>query len=136
MKRLSAVSFKTADGTTVLVDWRKHTVTVLVFLHDEHCLACRQIAQRYEYHRANFAAWDAALWLIWRGDRIPEGSNGVREESSRIRTACLKGDAAGVVLVDRHGVEVRQWGASVGKGFPPPEEVLAAVKLLATQCPE
>ena len=136
MQRLQPLSVKTRDETTIVIDWRAHEVTVLVFLHDAHCFACQQLSCRYEQMRSELAVWDAALWLVWRGDRIPEGSNGVREESARLRRICLEGDAAGVVLVDRHGIVVRRWGASGGKGFTSPEEVVAAGQLLAAACPE
>ncbi len=136
MKRLAPLSLKTANGDTVTTDWRKHTTTVLVFLHDAHCFACRRVFQQYEALRSTFSEWDTALELIWRGDKIPDDLGGVREESVRTRSACLDGDSAGVVVVDRHGVVVRQWGASVGRGFPKPEEVLQSVKQACLECPE
>ena len=135
MKRLPSVSLKTPDGATVTPDWRKNAVTVIVLLHDGNCYACRATCQRYAAERAAFGEWDAELLLVWRGERVPEGCEGMLAASGAARRAWLEGDAAGVLLVDRNGVVVRQWSAS-GKGFPSPEEVLAAVKHVALQCPE
>jgi peroxiredoxin len=135
MKRLPTVSLKTPDGMTVTTDWRKHAVTVIVMLHDGNCHACRATCQRYVAERAAFGEWDAELLLVWRGERVPEGCEGMLDASGAARRAWLESDAAGVLLVDRNGVVVRRWNAS-GKGFPSPEEVLAAVKHVALQCPE
>jgi hypothetical protein len=135
MKRLPTVSLKTPDGMTVTTDWRKHAVTVIVMLHDGNCHACRATCQRYAAERERFAEWDAELLLVWRGGKVPDDCEGVLDESGVARRAWLESDAAGVLLVDRNGVVVRRWNAS-GKGFPSPEEVLAAVKHVALQCPE
>ncbi len=135
VRRLKPLPLKTPKGT-IIPDWRQHTATVLVFLHDAHCHACRQVSQQYESVKELFAEWDAEVWLIWRSERVPESGNYAWEESGKARREWLLGDSAGVVVVDRHGVVVRQWDASEGKGFPPPEEVLVALKHLAVQCPE
>jgi peroxiredoxin len=135
MKRLPTISLKTPDGMTVTTDWRKHAVTVIVMLHDGNCHACRATCQRYAAERERFAEWDAELLLVWRGSKVPDDCEGVLDESGVARRAWLESDAAGVLLVDHNGVVVRRWNAS-GKGFPSPEEVLAAVKHVALQCPE
>ncbi len=135
MKRLPSVSLKTPDGATVTPDWRKNAVTVIVILHDGNCYACRASCQRYAAKRERFAEWDAELLLVWRGSKVPDDCEGLLDESGVARRTWLEGDAAGVLLVDRNGVVVRQWSASA-EGFPSPEEVLAAVKHVALQCPE
>jgi len=135
MKRLSPSTFKTANGEIVKPDWRDCAATVFVFLHDGHCLACKSLCRQFTERQNQFSEWGARVWLVWRGDFVPEGCQGVMEVG-KVRRKWLDGDDAGVLLVDRHGVVERQWRASSGKGFPSPEEVLNAVKQIALQCPE
>lgn len=135
MKRLPTVSLKAPDGTMVSTDWRKRAVTVAVILHDSFCHACRATCRRYLAEQERFAEWGAELLVIWRGSKVPDDCEGVLDDSGVVRRTWLEGDSAGVLLVDRNGIVVRQWSASE-KGFPLPEEVLAAVKHTALQCPE
>lgn len=135
MKRLEPLPFKAVSGEIVKPNWQAVVATVLVFLHDGHCLACKRVCQQFLEWQNQFAEWDAKVWLIWRGDSVPESCQGVLEVG-KVRQQWLKGDSAGVLLVDRNGLVIRQWSASLGKGFPPPMEVLTVVKQIALQCPE
>lgn len=135
MKRLIPYPFRTAKGEIVKPDWRASTATVFVFLHDAHCFACRKICLNFSERQKQFDEWGAKIWLIWRSDSVPEGYQGILE-IGKVRQQWLNSDSAGILLVDRNGVVVRQWSASSGKGFPSPEEVLTAVKQIALQCPE
>ncbi|MCS7191490.1 MAG: hypothetical protein NZ937_00700 [Armatimonadetes bacterium] len=135
MKRLTPLPFKTPDGEIVNPDWRKHVANVFVFLHDSHCFACKHICQNFSDWLKEFDEWGAKVWLVWRGDFVPEGYQGFLE-NAKVRQKWLESDTAGVLIVDRHALIVRRWHASLGKGFPSPEEVLSAVKEIVIQCPE
>ncbi len=135
MKRLKPSFFKTGNGENVKPSWQYHVATIFVFLHDGNCFACRQVCQRFSERQNQFEEWGAKVWFVWRGDFIPEGCQGILE-SGKVRQNWLDNDAAGILVVDRHGVVVKQWLASSGKGFPPPDEVLSTVKQIALQCPE
>lgn len=135
MRRLPPVTLKMPDGAPFTPDWRRYAVTVVAMLHDSNCHVCRAHCRLYATAKERLAEWDANLLLVWRGSKVPNGCEGVLDESGAARRAWLDGDAAGVLLVDRNGVVVRHWNAS-GKGFPSVEEVLAAVKHAVLQCPE
>lgn len=134
MKRLEPLPFKTKSGEIVKPDWRGWVATVFVFLHDGHCFACKRVCQKFAEWQNQFAEWDAKVWIVWRGDFVPEGCQGVLE-SGKVRQKWLDKISAGVLLVDRYGVLVKGWDASTGK-FPSPKEVLSAVKQIVLQCPE
>lgn len=135
MKRLTILPFKRANGEIVKIDWRENVATVFVFLHDGHCLACKQICQKFDEWQKQFEEWGSKIWFVWRGDFVPNDCQGVLE-SGKVRQNWLKNDAVGILIVDRHGVVIEQWFASSGKGLPLPEEVLNAIKQIALQCPE
>lgn len=135
MRRLQTVALKTPEGETITPDWRQKAATVIIMLHDANCHACHETYHHYAKAQPQFAQWDAALWLVWRGNKIPNGCSGLLDESGLARRRWLSNDAAGVLLIDHNGVVVQEWGAS-GKGFPSPDEVAAAVKHAVLQCPE
>ena len=134
MKRLENLALWSANGELVEPKWQNHVATVLVFLHDSHCLECRQICRTFAELRDQLAEWDANLLLIWRGEIVPEGCEGFLEGSSNLRRKWLGESSAGVLVVDRFGVVVKKWSAI--EGFPSPEDVLAVIKDIALQCPE
>jgi len=135
VKRLTPFHFRTKDGKIVKPNWRSHTATVFVFLHDGNCIACKNLCRKFAEWSGRFAEWDADLWLVWRGDFIPEGCEGFLETNSKTRKSWLDGEASGVLIVDRDGIVACKWETST-MGFPTPEEVLATVKQIALQCPE
>ncbi|MCS7266068.1 MAG: hypothetical protein NZ805_14700 [Armatimonadetes bacterium] len=135
MKRLTPLPFKTNDGEIVNPNWRKYVANVFVFLHDGHCFACKRVCHNFYEWQKEFDEWGAKVWLVWRGDFVPDGCQGFLE-NAKVRQKWLESDAAGILIVDRNGLMVKRWLASSGKGFPSPKEVLNAVKEIAIQCPE
>jgi len=135
MKRLSPLAFKTTNGEIVKPNWQVTVATIFVFLHDGHCFACKRVCQQFSEWQNQFAEWDAKVWLVWRGDFVPEGCQGVLEVE-KARQNWLGEDSAGVLIVDRYGIVASSWLATSWKGFPPPDEVLSTVKQIALQCPE
>jgi len=125
---------QSARGEVAEPKWQNHVATVLVFLHDGYCFACRQIYQAFAERREQLAEWDASLLLVWRGEFVPEGCEGFLEGHSNLRRKWLGENSAGILIVDRFGVITKKW--SVLEGFPSPEEVLSVVKEIALQCPE
>ena len=134
MKRLENLTLRSANGEVVEPKWQNYVATVMVFLHDGHCLACRKTCRTFSELREQLAEWDANLLLIWRGEIVPEGCEGLLEGSSNLRRKWLSESSAGVLVVDRFGVIAKKWSAI--EGFPSPEDVLTVVKDIALQCPE
>ncbi|MFA0783782.1 MAG: hypothetical protein YYHSYBAR_002173 [Candidatus Fervidibacter sacchari] len=134
MQRLTNFVLRSKSGEVIEPRWQKHIATVLVFLHDGHCLACRQICRTFAELKKQLTEWDASLLLIWRGEFVPEGCEGFLEGSSNLRRKLLGESSAGVLVVDRFGVVTKKWSAV--EGFPSPKEVSDVVKDIALQCPE
>jgi peroxiredoxin len=134
MQRLTNFVLRSVNGGFIEPRWQNHLATVLVFMHDGHCLACRQICRTFAELREQLSEWGANLLLIWRGEIVPEGCEGFLEGSSNLRRKWLGESSAGVLVVDRFGVVVKKWSAI--EGFPSPEDVLAVIKDIALQCPE
>lgn len=134
MKRLASLPFLTKSGEIVKPKWQYHTATVLVFLHDAHCIACKEICRNFAEIEKQFEEWGARLWLVWRGNFVPEGCEGFREVNGKVRLELLGENSTGVLIVDRHGVVVKKWSAL--EGFPSPSEVLTEAQHIALQCPE
>jgi len=135
VKRLEPLPFKKANGKIVKPNWQVAVATVFVFLHEGHCFACKRVCRQFSEWQNQFAEWDAKVWIVWRGDLIPEDCQGVLE-SGKARRCWLDGDSAGILVIDRNGIVVKQWFATSSKGFPTPDEVLSTVRQIALQCPE
>lgn len=116
-------------------DWRTGTATVLVFLHDANCIACRSFSQSLASLEGAFGEWGARLWVIWRGQKVPDGCPGVADPTGDARRQVLDGDSSGVAVVDAYGCVVHRLGTS-GRSFPDPKELVAMVKGMALACPE
>lgn len=135
VKRLEPLPFKTANGEFVKPNWQVAAATVFVFLHDGYCFACKRVCQQFSERQNQFAEWDAKVWLVWRGNFVPEDCQGVLEVG-KARQNWLGEDSVGILVVDRYGIVASSWFGTLGKGFPSPDEVLSTVKQIALQCPE
>ena len=134
MKRLENLTLRSANGEVIEPKWQNYVATVMVFLHDGYCLACRKTCRTFSELRGQLAEWSANLLLVWRGEFVPEGCEGFLEGSSNLRRKWLGESSAGVLVVDRFGVVAKRWSAI--EGLPTPEEILDVVKHIALQCPE
>ncbi len=135
LRRLSRTAFLAADGFPVTVDWRRRSATVLVFLHDANCIACRAFEQRLGQAHEVVKLWGGQILTVWRGQSIPSGSQGLADPAGAVRRLALDGDSAGVAVVDAQGVVVKSLSLS-GTSFPDPDTLVGMVKSLVLQCPE